>query len=96
MTELTEIANPEVVRYADAPLVEIRGLTKQSGAGGTLVDRLLRRPLRVVTAVDGVDLEIQRGEVSPSSGRVAAARARSVAVCCVSLNRLPAKSDSTV
>jgi oligopeptide transport system ATP-binding protein len=63
MTELTEIANPEVVGYPDAPLVEIRGLTKQFVAGGTLVDRLLHRPLRVVTAVDDVDLEIQRGEV---------------------------------
>jgi len=63
MTEFTEIANPEVVGYADTPLVGIRGLTKQFVAGDTLVDRLLRRPLRVVTAVDGVDLEIQRGEV---------------------------------
>ena len=63
MPELTETAKPAMDGYTNAPLVEIVGLTKQFVAGDTLVDRVLRRSPRVVTAVDGVDLEIQRGEV---------------------------------
>jgi oligopeptide transport system ATP-binding protein len=50
-------------RSVDAPLVEAVGLTKQFIATGTLFDRLLRRPPRIVTAVDGVSLQIRPGEV---------------------------------
>lgn len=48
---------------AGPPLVETIGLTKQFAAAGSLSDRLLRRPARVVTAVDHVDLQIPRGQV---------------------------------
>jgi oligopeptide transport system ATP-binding protein len=45
------------------PLVETVGLTKLFTATGTLLDRLFHRSLRVVTAVDHVDLQIRRGEI---------------------------------
>jgi oligopeptide/dipeptide ABC transporter ATP-binding protein len=48
---------------AGPPLVETIGLTKRFTAVGTMADRLLRRPPRVVTAVDHVDLQIPRGGV---------------------------------
>jgi oligopeptide/dipeptide ABC transporter ATP-binding protein len=43
-------------------LLEARGLTKHYGLSHGLGDRLLRRPVRIVRAVDSVDLAIARGE----------------------------------
>src|SRR5262245_4658726 len=63
MPELAATIKPESNGYAETPLVEVVGLTKQFVGGGTLFDRLLRRSPRVITAVDDVDLQIQRGEV---------------------------------
>jgi oligopeptide transport system ATP-binding protein len=63
MPERAGTASPELNGCAGAPLVEVVGLTTRFVTGGTLLDRLLRRSPRVVTAVDGVDLQIQRGEV---------------------------------
>jgi oligopeptide/dipeptide ABC transporter ATP-binding protein len=51
------------IQPAGPPLVETIGLTKQFTAAGAMSDRLLRRPPRVVTAVDHVDLQIPRGAV---------------------------------
>jgi oligopeptide transport system ATP-binding protein len=48
---------------AGALLVDARGVTKRFVARGTLLGRVLGTPPRVVTAVDGVDLGIERGEV---------------------------------
>jgi oligopeptide/dipeptide ABC transporter ATP-binding protein len=45
------------------PLVEAVALTKTFVSGGSLLDLALRRPRRVVTAVDRVDLQIPRGAV---------------------------------
>jgi len=44
------------------PLVELRGLEKYYSVDSGLLDRLLSRENKYVKAVDGVDLEIQRGE----------------------------------
>jgi oligopeptide/dipeptide ABC transporter ATP-binding protein len=43
-------------------LVEARGLAKHYVLGHGLGDRLLRRPKRLLRAVDGVDLSVARGE----------------------------------
>jgi oligopeptide/dipeptide ABC transporter ATP-binding protein len=51
-----------------APLVEAVGMTKTFVSGGSLVDVALRRPPRVVTAVDRVDLRIPRGAVTALVG----------------------------
>ncbi|MFN8592595.1 MAG: ABC transporter ATP-binding protein [Thermomicrobiales bacterium] len=48
---------------SDSPLIEAVGLTKQFIAAGTLLDRVLHRPPRIVTAVDEVNLQIRPGEV---------------------------------
>jgi oligopeptide transport system ATP-binding protein len=45
------------------PLVEAVALNKTFVSGGSLLDLALRRPPRVVTAVDRVDLQIPRGAV---------------------------------
>ena len=47
---------------SDDPLVEVRGLRKYYYEDDTLVDRLMRREPTSVQAVDGVDLDIERGE----------------------------------
>ena len=47
----------------EPPLVETAALTRTFVGAGSLVDLVLRRPPRVVTAVDHVDLQIPRGAV---------------------------------
>jgi oligopeptide/dipeptide ABC transporter ATP-binding protein len=44
-------------------LVRVDGLEVHFPIGGGLLDTLLRRPVGVVRAVDGIDLTLQRGEV---------------------------------
>ncbi|ESP87793.1 ABC transporter ATP-binding protein [Candidatus Halobonum tyrrellensis] len=46
----------------DDALVEVRGLRKYYYEDDTLIDRLLRREPTSIQAVDGVDLDIERGE----------------------------------
>src|SRR5919106_5346855 len=48
---------------AAPPLVEAVALTKTFVGTGSIVDLALRRPPRVVTAVDRIDLQIPRGAV---------------------------------
>src|SRR3954452_21044403 len=62
MHDITTSSKPETTGHTSTPLVEIKGLTKKFVAGGTLLDKGMGRSARVVTAVDGVDLQIQRGE----------------------------------
>jgi oligopeptide transport system ATP-binding protein len=54
---------PVTVVDPEPPLVEAIALTKQFVSGGSIADLVLRRPPRVVTAVDHVDLQIPRGAV---------------------------------
>ncbi|HZC74923.1 MAG TPA: hypothetical protein VE220_03020, partial [Gaiellaceae bacterium] len=58
---------PETVELspepAEAPLVSIRDLQTYYTIRGSFVDRLAGREAGVVRAVDGVSLEIRRGEV---------------------------------
>ena len=54
---------PSAANGPATPLVETVALTKQFASRGSLVDFALRRPSRVVTAVDQVDLQIPRGAV---------------------------------
>ncbi len=51
------------VEPTDEPLYEVEGLTKHFGGDRGIVDRLLGREPDPVRAVDGVDFEIDRGEV---------------------------------
>jgi len=44
------------------PLLEVRGLEMQFSMGTSLMGALTRRPHDMLRAVDGVDLEIARGE----------------------------------
>jgi oligopeptide/dipeptide ABC transporter ATP-binding protein len=59
----TSAIKPATLHDVEPPLVETIALTKQFVGEGSLVDRLRRRPPRVVTAVDTVDLQIPRGAV---------------------------------
>ncbi len=45
------------------PLVEIKGLRKDFELGRSLANRVQKRPAEVLRAVDGVDLDVARGEV---------------------------------
>ena len=55
---------PRATAYdAAPPLVEAVALTKTFVGTGSIVDLALRRPPRVVTAVDRIDLQIPRGAV---------------------------------
>jgi oligopeptide/dipeptide ABC transporter ATP-binding protein len=48
---------------ATTPVLEVQGLRKRFAGQRSLVDMLRRRPRRDVTAVDGIDFDIQPGEV---------------------------------
>ncbi len=63
MHDITATIETSANGHSADSLVEVKGLTKKFVAGGTLLDKLMGRSARVVTAVDGVDLRIQRGEV---------------------------------
>jgi oligopeptide/dipeptide ABC transporter ATP-binding protein len=54
---------PATIDHTAPPLVETVALTKQFASAGSIADLVLRRPPRVVTAVDRVDLQIPRGAV---------------------------------
>jgi oligopeptide/dipeptide ABC transporter ATP-binding protein len=50
-------------RVADAPLVSIRDLRTYYSIRGSFADRLVGREAGIVRAVDGISLDIRRGEV---------------------------------
>jgi oligopeptide/dipeptide ABC transporter ATP-binding protein len=52
-----------VTEPVDDALVTVRGLKVHYAQGGSWVDSLLRRPADAVRAVDGVDLDVRRGEI---------------------------------
>lgn len=47
----------------DAPLVSVRGLRTHFGGGGGLLRRAAGRETRPIRAVDGIDLDLRRGEI---------------------------------
>jgi oligopeptide/dipeptide ABC transporter ATP-binding protein len=47
---------------ASSPLVELRDVAKDFAVGRSLLDRLARRPPQVLRAINGVSLQIARGE----------------------------------
>jgi peptide/nickel transport system ATP-binding protein len=57
------VAEPPQPDGAEAPLVSIRDLETYYSIRGSFVDRLVGREAGVVRAVDGVSLDIRRGEV---------------------------------
>ncbi|MGH2614902.1 MAG: ABC transporter ATP-binding protein [Thermomicrobiales bacterium] len=63
MPALNSAVEPATADRPEPPLVETIALTKQFVSAGSIADLVLRRPPRVVTAVDSVDLQIPRGAV---------------------------------
>ena len=61
--EAAERAEPTEGRTIGAVLVDASGIEVHFRDRPTIVTRLLRRPLGAVRAVDGVDLQIRRGEI---------------------------------
>src|SRR5689334_24911241 len=57
------VAPPPRPRPGDEPLVSIRDLQTYYSIRGSFADRLVGREGGVVKAVDGVSLDIRRGEV---------------------------------
>jgi oligopeptide/dipeptide ABC transporter ATP-binding protein len=58
-----ETAVPSEPLLADAPLVSVRDLRTYYSIRGSFADRLVGREAGIVRAVDGVSLDIRRGEV---------------------------------
>jgi peptide/nickel transport system ATP-binding protein len=57
------VADPQPPQADEAPLVSIRDLETHYSIRGSFVDRLVGREAGIVQAVDGVSLDIRRGEV---------------------------------